>query len=68
MLDLSLIFVFLLFLLKTVITHCTFILEQSYLEEKEAQWSDSRDQYQAEIVQQGLQITSILQKLHIQNG
>lgn len=39
----------------------------TYLEEKEAKWADSRDQYQAEIVRQGQQITDILQRLHIYN-
>ncbi|XP_063398581.1 uncharacterized protein LOC134683306 isoform X2 [Mytilus trossulus] len=40
---------------------------KAYLEERETDWIETREQYQAEIVRQGQQITNILQRLHINN-
>ncbi|CAC5416956.1 unnamed protein product [Mytilus coruscus] len=40
---------------------------KAYLEERETNWVETREQYQAEIVRQGQQITNILQRLHIYN-
>ncbi|XP_052065899.1 uncharacterized protein LOC127705606 [Mytilus californianus] len=40
---------------------------KAYLEERETDWVETREQYQSEIVRQGQQITNILQRLHIYN-